>query len=157
MAACVVLGLGNPLWGDEGFGVRAAEGLHAAYELPPGVELVDGGTQGFALLPWVARAERLLILDAVDFGLAPGSLRLVRGEGVPRYLGARKVSMHQTGFQEVLAVASLAGELPAELALVGVQPARLDFGAPLSPEAAAALGPAVAAAVAELRRWGLAP
>ena len=83
---------------------------------------MDGGTQGIFLLPWVCSAERLLILDAVDFGMVPATLKLVRGDDVLCFMGAKKVSMHQAGFQEVLASADLTGSLPAELALVGVQP-----------------------------------
>ncbi len=152
----LVLGIGNPLWADEGFGVRAVELLHQRYRLPAGVEVADGGTQGLFLLPLVRGADHLLVLDAVDFGDPPASVRVVRGDGVPRYLGAKKVSMHQTGFQEVLASASLAGDLPTRLTLIGVQPVRLDdFGGPLTEPVAARLDEVVALAVEELAAWGI--
>jgi hydrogenase maturation protease len=63
----LILGLGNILWADEGFGVRAVEALNAAYRFPDNVRLMDGGTQGIFLLPWVRAAEQLLILDAIDW------------------------------------------------------------------------------------------
>jgi len=152
----LVLGIGNPLWADEGFGVRAVAALHERYHLPPEVEVVDGGTQGLFLLPVVRGATNLLVLDAIDFGDPPAAVRVVRGDGVPRYLGAKKVSMHQTGFQEVLASASLAGELPSHLALIGVQPLCLDdYGGGLTPPVAARLPEVVALAVAELAAWGV--
>jgi hydrogenase maturation protease len=122
----LVLGIGNLLWADEGFGVRAVEALNEGYRFAPDVKLMDGGTQGMFLLPHVTAARNLLILDAIDFGLKPGELRLIVDRDVPRYLGAKKVSMHQTGFQEVLAAAALLGRSPWRLALVGVQPRRLD-------------------------------
>ena len=75
----LVLGLGNVLWADEGFGVRAVEALNAGYRFPAGVRLMDGGTQGIFLLPWVCSARRLLIFDAVDFGMEPAALRDRRG------------------------------------------------------------------------------
>jgi len=154
----LILGIGNPLWADEGFGVRAVELLHQQYRLPPEVEVVDGGTQGLFLLPLVREADDLLVLDAIDFGEEPATIRVVRGDGVPRYLGAKKVSMHQTGFQEVLASASLFGDLPARLTLIGVQPLCLDdYGAGLTPPVAARLPEAVALAVAELATWGVRP
>jgi len=152
----VVLGIGNPLWADEGFGVRAVEALHERYRLPAEVEVVDGGTQGLFLIPLVREADRLLVLDAVDFGDPPATVRVVRGDGVPRYLGAKKVSMHQTGFQEVLATASLAGDLPERLTLIGVQPRTLDdFGGSLTEPVAARLDEVVELAVAELVTWGV--
>jgi hydrogenase maturation protease len=89
----LVLGLGNILWADEGFGVRTVEALNAAYRFPDDVRLMDGGTQGIFLLPWVRAAKRLLILDAIDFGLEPGELRVMHQEDVPRFMGVKKVSM----------------------------------------------------------------
>ncbi len=67
----VVMGLGNLLWADEGFGVRVAERLYAHYHWPEYVEIVDGGTQGLNLLGYVESASHLLILDAIDYGLEP--------------------------------------------------------------------------------------
>ncbi len=152
----LVLGIGNLLWADEGFGVRCIERLHARYALPDSVRVMDGGTQGIFLLPWVRAAERLLIFDAIDFGLAPASLRCIEGDNVPRYMGAKKVSMHQAGFQEVLAAANLAGELAGELALIGVQPELLDdYGGSLTPSVRAQLDPAVELGIDVLRRWNI--
>ena len=154
----LVLGIGNVLWADEGFGIRAVEALHARYTFPEDVRVMDGGTQGIFLLPWVCSAKRLLILDAVDFGMEPATLRMVQGEDVPRFMGAKKVSMHQAGFQEVLASANLAGSLPAELALVGVQPELLDdYGGSLTDGVRARIDEAVEVACAVLRGWGIEP
>ncbi len=151
----LVLGIGNPLWGDEGFGLEALRAIEAAWDPVPGVVLMDGGTQGLYLLPHVQAARRLLVLDAVDFGLDPGTVLQLRGDDVPRLMGARRLSLHQTTFQDVLAAAELLGSVP-ELALVGVQCRTLDdFGGPLSPEVAAAIPGAVRAAMAVLREWGV--
>lgn len=153
----LVLGIGNLLWADEGFGVRAVETLNARYVFPDSVRLMDGGTQGIFLLPWVRSVSRLLIFDAIDFGLRPASLRVIAGDAVPRYMGAKKVSMHQAGFQEVLASAQLAGELPDELVLVGVQPKLLDdYGGSLTAEVRAQVDAAVDAGIGVLRDWGIA-
>lgn len=104
----VVMGLGNLLWADEGFGVRVAERLYAHYHWPESVEIVDGGTQGLNLLGYVESASHLLILDAIDYGLEPGTLRTYAGERIPAYLSAKKMSLHQNSFSEVLALAQLA-------------------------------------------------
>ena len=152
----LILGLGNVLWADEGFGVRAAEALNACYQFEDGVHLMDGGTQGIFLIPWVRSAARLLILDAVDYGLEPGTLKIVHDDDVPRFMGAKKVSMHQAGFQEVLMSAKLTGDFPEKIALVGVQPALLDdYGGSLTDRVKARIPEAVDAAIAVLEKWGV--
>jgi hydrogenase maturation protease len=151
----LMLGIGNLLWADEGFGVRCVEELARRYALPEGVRAMDGGTQGLYLLPYVQGARRLIVFDAVDYGLAPGTLKLVENSEVPRFMGAKKMSLHQTGFQEVLAAAELTGQLPEEMLLIGVQPAELeDYGGSLSPEVKARIADALALAVARLQAWG---
>lgn len=154
----LILGIGNVLWADEGFGVRAVEGLHARYQFPDDVRIMDGGTQGIFLLPWVRNANRLLIFDAIDFGLPPATLRVIRNDDVPCFMGAKKVSMHQAGFQEVLSTATLSGDLPGELVLVGVQPEKLDdYGGSLRDSIKAQIEPAINEACRILREWGIEP
>ncbi|MBS0395176.1 MAG: HyaD/HybD family hydrogenase maturation endopeptidase [Proteobacteria bacterium] len=158
MRDALVLGIGNVLWGDEGFGVRCVEAFGAAYDLPPGAGWMDGGTQGLYLLPYVQDARRLLIFDAIDFGLAPGTLRVLEGADVPCYLGARKTSLHQTGFQEVLACAALTEQMPEALVLVGVQPEDMfDYGGSLRPVVSAQIPRALELAVERLTAWGVVP
>jgi len=157
MGEILVLGIGNLLWADEGFGVRCAEVLAAEYSLPPQVRVMDGGTQGLYLLPYVQQARRLIVFDAVDYGLPSGTMKIVEGDEVPRFMGAKKMSLHQTGFQEVIAAAALTGKLPQEMLLIGVQPVELDdFGGSLRPQVKARIADAVAVAVERLQRWGYA-
>jgi hydrogenase maturation protease len=152
----LVLGIGNILWADEGFGVRCVEALHAGWSFPDNVTLMDGGTQGLYLLPYVQEADCLLVFDAVDYGDAPGSLREVTGEQVPRFMGAKKMSLHQTGFQEVLMAAELTGKLPGELVLLGVQAEELeDYGGSLRASVRAQMVPALNKALDWLERWGV--
>ncbi len=152
----LVLGIGNLLWADEGFGVRAVEELLRTHELPPEIIAADGGTQGLALIPLIRDADVLVIFDAVDYGVAPGTLLKVEGADVPKFLGAKKLSLHQTGFQEVLTLAELMGELPRHILLVGVQPAELeDYGGSLSSAVKAQIGPAIDAALAYLEGFGM--
>lgn len=152
----LILGIGNVLYADEGFGVRCVEALHARYVFPESVNVMDGGTQGIFLLPWVRSASRLLIFDAIDFGFEPATLKLIVGDDVPRYMGAKKVSMHQAGFQEVLSSAALTGDFPAKLALVGVQPELLDdYGGSLTDSVKAQINPAIQLACKVLGGWGV--
>jgi hydrogenase maturation protease len=77
-------------------------------------------------------------------------------EDVPRFMGAKKVSMHQAGFQEVLMSAQLADEFPGNIALIGVQPELLDdYGGSLRPCVKARIPDAVEAAVEVLQSWGV--
>ena len=152
----LVLGIGNLLWADEGFGVRCVEALNARYEFDDSVRVMDGGTQGLFLLPWVRSARRLLIFDAIDFGLPPATLKRILGDNVPSYMGAKKVSMHQAGFQEVLATASLSGAFPEDIALIGVQPLLLDdYGGSLTAAVKEQIEPAVALGCRTLAEWGV--
>lgn len=149
-----VIGLGNVLWADEGFGVRAVEALNARYAFPADVELLDGGTLGLNLYEPVATARRLLVLDAIDFGLPPGSLKVLRGDEVPAW-GATKLSPHQTGFNDILALVRINGREPETIVVVGVQPAALDdFGGSLREPVKARIAEAVEIAAAELAAWG---
>lgn len=155
-ADTLILGIGNVLWADEGFGVRCVETLNARYDFEGSVRLMDGGTQGMFLLPWVSSARRLLIFDAIDFGLAPGALKTILDDAVPQYMGARKVSMHQTGFQEVLVAARLLTGRPQQLALIGVQPERLDdYGGGLRQAVRRRIPEALERACAVLQGWGV--
>jgi len=152
----LVLGIGNLLWADEGFGVRCVEALNAGWCFPGNVTVMDGGTQGLYLLPYVQEADCLLVFDAVDYGDRPGDLREVVGDQVPRFMGAKKMSLHQTGFQEVLAAAALTGKLPGELVLIGVQPEELeDYGGSLRDVVKAQMAPALNLALDWLERWGV--
>jgi hydrogenase maturation protease len=155
--SALVLGIGNVLWADEGFGVRAVEALHATYAFADGVRLLDGGTQGLNLLEPVISHDAVLVFDAIDLRLDPGSLRVLRGREVPAW-SATKMSLHQQSFQELLAIAELQGRFPPRLTLIGVQPERLaDFGGSLSDSVRERLPLAAELAAEELAGWGFAP
>ncbi|MEI4473050.1 HyaD/HybD family hydrogenase maturation endopeptidase [Frigidibacter sp. MR17.24] len=154
----LILGIGNVLWADEGFGVRCVERLAATHAFPEGVRLLDGGTQGLYLLPFLEAAEALIVFDAVDYGLVPGTLKIVEDDAVPAFMGAKKMSLHQTGFQDVIATAELMGYRPARMMLIGCQPVELeDYGGGLRAPVAARIDEAIAIALARLADWGIAP
>ena len=83
-----LLGIGNVLWADEGFGVRCVEEMARNWAFPDNVKLLDGGTQGLYLLPFLEEADTLIVFDAVDYGLEPGTLNIVEGDEVPQFMGA---------------------------------------------------------------------
>jgi len=158
-ARILVLGIGNILWADEGFGVRVLETLDRAYTFPEPVTLLDGGTQGLYLLPYLEEAEGVVIVDAVDFGSPPGTLHIRADGDVPAVLAARKVSLHQTGFQEILGLLALRGHTPGRIVLVGVQPEVLDdYGGGLTQTVAAQIEPAARKVLTILKdEFGIVP
>jgi hydrogenase maturation protease len=123
--------MGNLLLEDEGLGVRALEALQARYEIPPGVELLDGGTTGMGLLDDISGRNHLIVLDAVQTGDPPGTLVRLAGEQVPVYFSMR-ISPHQLGLSDVLATLELSGEKPAEVVVLGMVPQSLEMKLELS-------------------------
>jgi len=152
----LILGIGNILWADEGFGVRALEALQRDYIFPENVVLLDGGTQGVYLVQEVRDADILVVLDAIDYGLEPGAMKIIENEDVPKFMGAKKVSLHQTGFQEVLALADMMGDYPEKIMLIGVQPEYIeDFGGSLRPVVKAQIPVAVEQCLSYLGELGV--
>ena len=152
----LVLGIGNVVWADEGFGVRCVERLAQNWCFGADVRLLDGGTQGLYLLPFLEEADTLIVFDAIDYGLTPGTLKVIEGDEVPRFMGAKKMSLHQTGFQDVIATAQLMGYCPETLFLVGCQPEELeDYGGGLRDVVAAQIEPAVKVALTRMAQMGL--
>lgn len=148
----VVIGLGSPLMGDDGIGLRALERLRETWALD-GVELVDGGTWGMSLLPAIEEASHVLLLDAIRANAIPGEVIKLERQALPRYLSA-KLSPHQVDLRDVLAVAELRGTLPDELVALGIEPRRVSLGTELSEECEESIDLLVAAAVDRLMRWG---
>ncbi len=149
----VVIGLGNPLMGDDGLGIAALERLRAAWQVPEDVELVDGGTWGMNLLPIIEDAERVLLIDAITSDTPPGTEAVVPRNRLPRYL-ATKISPHQVDLRDVLALAELRGTLPEQTLAIGLQPARVEFVNELSDVLRCRLDDLVGLVVRQLAAWG---
>lgn len=152
MSGTVVIGLGNPLMGDDGFGLAALRRLEENWYLED-VELVDGATWGMSLLPLIEDADRVILLDAVDAGVEPGAVVALERDRLPVYL-TRKLSPHQVDLQDVFAAAALRGRLPEDTVVIGVQPESVVLSLDLTPAVANATRAAASIAVARLRRWG---
>lgn len=151
----LVLGIGNLIMTDDGIGVRAVQLMAERYRFPAGITILDGGTLGLDLLPKLEGVARLLVVDAIETGKPPGTVVRLSGDDVPFALET-KVSPHQMGLKDLLAVASLQGCLPGELVLLGMQPARIEMGIELSPAVAAGLEPLIHTILKELEQWGVA-
>ncbi len=153
----LVVGIGNVLLRDEGVGVHVVERLDRLARrrpdvLPPECTLVDGGTLGLDLLPMIEDARAVVLVDAVNLRGAPGDVRVLHGPDLHATL-ANHVSPHQVGVGDLLAAARLRGTLPADVALVGIQPAEIEIGLELTAAVEAAV--ARAADVACETAWEL--
>ncbi len=139
---------------DEGVGVQAVRALEERYELPPELEVVDGGTSGLDLLPYIEGRERVLFVDAVNFRDEPGYIGVLENEEIPA-LFAAKESLHHLGLMDVLAAAKLLDVFPREICLIGIQPLSLDIGLELSELLQGKMELLLGRILAKLKEWRL--
>ena len=151
-----VLGIGNIILRDEGFGVRAMEYLDEHFRFPYDVQLLDGGTLGPELLHFVTGTEKLLILDAVSGEGLPGTVYRFEDDAVMAHF-QEKLSSHEIGIQDVLAWLTVTDRAIPNVVVLGMQPYEVTAGLSLSPEMETALPTFAHRAVAELVRWGVVP
>lgn len=151
----LVLGIGNIIMSDDGIGPRVVQRLMDEYCFPSGVSLLEGGTLGLDLLPWLEGISRLLIIDALETGKLPGTIVRLSGDEIPSAFRTR-LSPHQVGLQDLLAVAAFQGFAPEEMVLWGIQPASIDPGTRLTEAVATQVEMLVENVLEELRRWGMA-
>lgn len=147
----LILGVGNPLMGDDGVGVVAVQRLLAGADLPPSVAVMDGGTAGLGLIPLIEGYRRVVFVDAVLMGESPGTVR--RFEWSEARVAGREqpLSLHQSDLADALTLAEALGSLPPEVIIFGVQPQHTDWDQPLSEAVARALPGLVDALLAEVR------
>jgi hydrogenase maturation protease len=150
----LLLGIGNILMNDDAAGVLVVQALAEKYEFPEELTLLDGGTLGLDILPYLEGVDRLLVVDAVETGDPPGTIIRMTGDDIPLAL-ATKVSPHQMGLKDLLLVADLQGYAPGEMVLLGVQPGSIEMDIELSPEVARSLGVLQEKVLEELENWGL--
>jgi len=148
-----VLGVGNTILSDEGFGVRVVEYLEKNFNFPENVALVDGGTLGVELLHFVTGTQKLLIVDSIDGGVAAGTTFHLVGDEIRKHF-AQKISAHEVGIQDVLTMLELTGKLP-HVELIGAQPFSLEAGTQLTPQMSKLVPTFADKAVDILRSWGL--
>jgi hydrogenase maturation protease len=149
----LVLGIGNVLMTDDSVGVRVVDEILRKFDIPEGVEILDGGTSGIELLTHIRDKTHLIIVDALKCGHAPGTVVRVEGEDVPAKFMTR-ISPHQLGLSDLLAAAKLTGETPGRMVLFGIEPKRIELGLELSDEVKAGFNKLVGIVVDEVRNAG---
>jgi hydrogenase maturation protease len=150
----LVLGIGNLVMSDDGVGVLVAQRLQQGYRFADNVEVMDGGTLGLDLLPKLENITNLIMIDAVETGQKAGTCVRLSGRELPIALET-KVSPHQMGLKDLLAVSELMGHSPKEMVLIGVQPGSIEMEIGLTTEVAAQLETLVANVLTELDNWGV--
>ena len=149
----LVLGLGNVLCGDDGLGVVAVHRLLRRYRPPDRVSVLDGGTLGLSLLPYLEDAREVILVDAIRGDGPPGSLVRLEGEEVAPAVAGR-LSPHQVGVADLLDGARWRDRYPERLILLGLVPQTLLLGVGRTPPVEAALPLLVEEVVAEAGRLG---
>ncbi len=148
-----LLGLGSLLMQDEGVGVHAVRYIQEHFETP-GLEIIDGGTGGMDLLPYIENRDRLLVVDAANFEKEPGYIGVLRNEEIPAHFGV-KASLHHLGLADVLAAAQLMDMAPKEICLIGIQPQTISLGLELTELIQRKLPELVALIIKQLEDWGI--
>ena len=158
-APVAVIGIGNVLLGDDGFGPTVIGMLAAQWEVPGAVELIDAGTPGLDLAGQLCGRDSVILVDAVadeSRGEEDDGLRFYRGEALQHMLALHpRVSEHDPALAEALAIAGLVGEGPRRVLLLGVVPRACEVGVGLSPPVEKAAVEAAEAIVMTLAGWGL--
>lgn len=149
-----LIGVGNILLQDEGVGVQAVEALRKRFDFPEDVRLLDGGTLGLDLLPFIEGMERILFMDAVDLQKEPGTIAIIEDEDLPSFLEP-KLSLHHVGLSDLLFASSLMGIRPSKVILVGIQPEKVDVGLDLSPRVTENFEKFLNTILEKLREWGV--
>ena len=128
MARTLILGIGNTLLADEGLGIHLLDHLRRRHPDLPGVRFVDGGTLSFTLAPQIEDADNFIVLDAAQLHAPPGTIALFEGSEMDRFVGEGRRSVHEVGLVDIMSMARLQARLPANRALLGIQPFTLGWG-----------------------------
>jgi hydrogenase maturation protease len=155
MMKITLLGLGNILMRDDGVGVHAVKAVQERFEVPPELDIVDGGTSGLDLLPFIEGRDRVIFVDAVDFGKEPGFIGELVNDDIPAFFSKDKASLHHIGLTDVLATGRLLNIIPEEICLIGIQPQRIEMGLELTEVLQGKLDLLVSRIRDKLRDWGV--
>ena len=126
-----LIGIGNLFMRDEGAGIHAIQYILDNFVIPSELEIVDGGTSGLDLLPYIEDRTHVFFADAVNFNQRPGYIGVLTNQQVPALFGA-KASLHHVGLMDVLATARLLERPPKQICLIGIQPDSMETGLELT-------------------------
>jgi hydrogenase maturation protease len=153
----ILMGIGNILLQDEGVGVHVIKEIEKRYSFEPSIEIIDAGTLGLEIMYMLQDGvDNLLVVDAVMGGKPPGSLYVFRNEEVKKHYLKNKLSAHEVGFSEVLALLDLIGKPVKEnLILVGIEPVSFDVSLELHEKTASKMEDLIKTVLQELQNIGI--
>jgi hydrogenase maturation protease len=141
----LVMGVGNTLMQDDGVGIHIVESLRQSPDSHPALHLVDGGTIGLALLPEIEDSDAVIVVDASELGAPPGTLRVFRNSEIDGQLSGKQRTVHEVALLDLFSAAAIRGRMPAQRALIAVQPECTDWGDGCTPTVLAAAAEACVA------------
>jgi hydrogenase maturation protease len=149
-----LIGLGNILMKDDGVGVHAVQALKKGYEFPDDINLLDGGTMGLDLLPYIEGMEKILFIDALDLKKDPGTIAVLEDDAIPAILRPA-LSFHQVGLSDLLFASKFMGMKPEKITLIGIQPEKVETGLTLSEALNDNFERLLKTILEKLREWGV--
>lgn len=151
--AITVVGVGNILVQDEGLGVRTVEYMQEHMKFPEElVQLLDGGTLGMDLLPYIGGTKKLLIIDAINARDEAGKFYRFEGEHLNEYF-SNQISVHDLGVNDMLAALKITEEPIDEVIVIGYSPYVVDLGVDLTPEMAVKIPELAEIAKGLVEKW----
>lgn len=150
----VLLGVGNILLTDEGFGVHVVNQLREDYVFNPPITILDGGTMGMELLTYMRGMTKLLLVDAINGGDAPGTVYEFPHEEMNTYF-TEAISVHEVGMQDILRIRALQEDPLEDAVVIGVEPESLELGLTLSDATQAAVEDVKARVLSVLSNWNV--
>lgn len=150
-----ILGIGNILCTDDALGPYAIKVLESEYEFPDGVEVIDLGTPGMDLTPYLADARMVIVIDTIKGSEPPGSLRQIRDGEIIAKPPPSRMSPHEPGLREALMATEFSDSSPNEILLVGLVPESNEQGTRLSDPVREGVPKITEVVLAELERLGM--
>ena len=150
----MIMGVGNILLSDEGFGIRVVETLQERYDFPENVSVIDGGVLGINLMGVISGADQLIVVDVIRNKGNPGDLYRIDGKDIPDRIRAKN-SLHQIDFLESLTLCQALDKVP-ETVIVGVEPLDIEtLAVELTPTTASRIDDMIKMVLSELDRLGV--
>ncbi len=149
----LVLGIGNTILTDEGVGIHVVEYLQNSYPEDENISFIDGGTLSFSLAGLIADHHQLIVVDAARMGAEPGHVACYEGSAMDRYLTGNRQSVHEVGLTDLLDIARLSEHYPENRALIGIEPANMDWGEAPTALVAKAIPQAAQIVIEMIDKW----
>ena len=153
----LILGIGNTLLSDEGAGIHALNHLQSACSnIEPDIHnltFLDGGTLSFTLAVWIEDCTNLIVFDAAELHQPAGTVNTFVGTDMDHFLGTSKRSPHEVGLLDLMDIARITDHLPANRALIGIQPEFMDWGMKPTAPVQNALDTAANEAITLIKEW----